>query len=458
MMKKLKQFYRILILCLFLLLPDAAGIAQPVLFPVVSPSSPRFFADISFYQGEAGQTQIELAYSVKLNELTFKEKDNQSTAAISCNLVIKDSGNKVVFQQDREKAVVAKSQAETKDESRGLVDMFVVDLPAGTYSLKISLTDKHSGVVSAIPATILVPHFYGNFAMSTPLLALAVSSDLTQKQFVKGNRVIWPNVAHEFIHRKSVLQFYFEAYNLIPPTDSTNNFLYTSYLITDLQGDSLLYTPRQVLPKPGTSCAKVAALDIRGFDQGEYTLQVKLEEPGTEQIITQRVGFHIGESAAPDLTLPMNERDIKRYRDQMKYFATKNDLELYDQLDVRGKANFVLEFWRSRDDSPETPENEFMLETFQRINYAEKNFKGDKGGLNSDMGRVFVIYGRPDDIERFSMALKGKPYEIWHYYSVLGARHQFVFVDRNNTGIFTLVHSTIDSEIHNYDWLEQEVN
>jgi len=457
-MKILTRFYWILILCLFLLLPDASGVAQPVIFPVVSQSSPRFFADISFYQGQAGQTQIEMAYSVKLNELTFKEKDNQNTAAITCNLLIKDSGNKVVFQQDREKAVVAKTQAETQDESRGLVDMFVIDLPAGTYSLKISLTDKHSGAVSAIPATFLVPHFYGTFTMSTPLLALAVSTDLTQKQFVKGNRVVWPNVSHEFIHQKSVLQFYFEAYNLIPPTDSTNNFLYTRYLITDLQGDSLLYTPSQVLPKPGTSCAKIAALDIRGFDLGEYTLHVTLEEPGTGQVITQQVAFRIGESAAPDLSLPMTENDIKRYRDQMKFFASKRDLELYDQLDVRGKANFVLEFWRSRDNTPERPENEFMLETFQRMNYAGKNFKGDKGGLNSDMGRVFVIYGRPDDIDRYSMALQGKPYEIWHYYSVLGARHQFVFVDRNNSGIFTLVHSTIDSEIHNYDWLQQEVN
>jgi GWxTD domain-containing protein len=185
---------------------------------------------------------------------------------------------------------------------------------------------------------------------------------------------------------------------------------------------------------------------------------VKLEEPGLNQVISRKVSFRITESVAPDLSLPMSETDIKRYRDQMKFFATKNELELYDKLNLPGKANFVLEFWRSRDDAPETPENEFMLESFRRMNYAEENFKADKGGLNSDMGRVFVIYGRPDDIERYSMALRGKPYEIWHYYSVLGGAHDFVFVDRNNSGIFNLVHSTVESEIHNYDWLEQEVN
>lgn len=447
----------ILVISQILFFPDSDSNAKSVSFPIVSKSAPEFIADVGFYKGADGQTQIEFSYSVKLIELSFKLINEKNTAATECNLIVKDADQKIVFQESREKAVAAKTEGEIRDESRGIIDMFVFELPAGKYSLKVSLDDKFSNSVSSMNQTFEVPDLSGSLAVSTPLFALGISSDLTHKLFVKGNRVILPNVSHNFIYHKSILQFYFEAYNFVAPTDSTNNWLNASYLITDIRGDSLLYIPNVVIKKPGTSLAKIEALDIRGFDLGDYELTVELQDPAGNQAVQQKIAFQIVESVATEMELPMSPKDIKRYRDQMKYFATSRELELYDQLDVQGKANFILQFWRSRDETPETSKNEFMLQSFQRIKYAEENFKGDHGGLNSDMGRIFVIYGRPDDIEKYSMNLEGKPYEIWHYYSIKGGNHYFVFIDRNNSGIYTLVHSSILTEIQNPDWKAQEL-
>jgi GWxTD domain-containing protein len=119
---------------------------------------------------------------------------------------------------------------------------------------------------------------------------------------------------------------------------------------------------------------------------------------------------------------------------------------------------FLVNFWQSRDKSPETPENEFMLDCFARIKYANEYFKGNSSGVNSDMGRIFIVYGQPDEIEDFSMNMDGKPYIIWHYFTTGTGKQSFVFIDYNVIGIYTLVHSTVEGEIHNAFWRERELN
>ena len=54
------------------------------------------------------------------------------------------------------------------------------------------------------------------------------------------------------------------------------------------------------------------------------------------------------------------------------------------------------------------------------------------------MGRIYIIYGPPDDIYRNEGDLFSNqpPYIIWTYYNL---RMRFVFVDENNTGDYQLV-------------------
>ena len=76
-----------------------------------------------------------------------------------------------------------------------------------------------------------------------------------------------------------------------------------------------------------------------------------------------------------------------------------------------------------------------------------------KGGISSDMGRVYIIYGSPVDIERqSSMLSSAQAVEIWSY--AVDGRTDFVFIDRDGDGKFVLVHSTHRNEYSNPDWQE----
>ena len=136
------------------------------------------------------------------------------------------------------------------------------------------------------------------------------------------------------------------------------------------------------------------------------------------------------------------------------YFASNNELDLYDRLNNEGKRNFLINFWHSRDTFPETPENEFMQDAFTRINYANKNFKN---GLYSDMGRILIFYGQADEIENRPMNMNIKPYAIWDYFSTGTGKQRFVFVDKTGNHIYTLVHSTVVNEISNPNWMQEEI-
>lgn len=78
-----------------------------------------------------------------------------------------------------------------------------------------------------------------------------------------------------------------------------------------------------------------------------------------------------------------------------------------------------------------------MLEYFRRVDYANEQFLGLFGGWRSDMGRIHIKLGPPNEIERHYFELDSNPYEIWYYYA-LG--EEFIFVDERGFGEYTLVY------------------
>src|SRR5947209_1303213 len=68
------------------------------------------------------------------------------------------------------------------------------------------------------------------------------------------------------------------------------------------------------------------------------------------------------------------------------------------------KERFIQAFWDSRDPTPGTPANEFKDEHYKRLAYANRYFgvQAAAGGAMTDMGRVYVLLGKPEFIKRFS--------------------------------------------------------
>ncbi len=99
------------------------------------------------------------------------------------------------------------------------------------------------------------------------------------------------------------------------------------------------------------------------------------------------------------------------------------------------REHFIEQFWRRRDPNPQTEENEFREQYYLRIAHANMTFGfGKTAGWKTDRGRIYIIYGAPDEVEQQGLA------ETWqyHYRPVFRGDAKFQFVDLNRTGEFRL--------------------
>jgi GWxTD domain-containing protein len=430
--------------------------AQTIEFPVQGSASPKYWLDAGFFKQNSQQTRIELYYSIAIKELQFRDVSGEKLASFVMSISVSDKQGRTVFSDKRRKGARGGKEPASTDETVGLVDQFSFSLAPGEYRLEAKLNDENAGTSNTINGHMLVPAFSGYFAVSEPQLSLTVQSDLSNPTFVKGNVSVVPNASRRYRYHDASMPFFYEMYFDSSRTTANSGVVYAYYSVTDQAGDTLLYIPKQKAIRTGAYAARVAGLDVRGLEKGEHRLQIMLTDSASGQTAFSQKRFWIHAPVTAQITLPTTPADLKRYRDQIKYLASRDELRIFDALDAAGKANFVLNFWRMRDTTPETPENEYMQNVFARIDYCMKNFKGKENGLNCDMGRVFVFYGQPDDIETHTWETGSKPYIIWRYFTS-HAQHEFVFVDRNHEGIFSLVHSTVEEEIKNENWQAQEL-
>ncbi|HPC36262.1 MAG TPA: GWxTD domain-containing protein [Candidatus Marinimicrobia bacterium] len=122
--------------------------------------------------------------------------------------------------------------------------------------------------------------------------------------------------------------------------------------------------------------------------------------------------------------------------DQLRYIARGDVISKMKKASGEEKKNLFLEFWRERDPTPGTEENELMNEYYRRVAYANQNFSGYLEGWKTDMGMIYILFGPPNDIERHPFEIQTKPYEIWYYYEL---NRTFIFVDETGFGEYRLI-------------------
>ena len=103
-------------------------------------------------------------------------------------------------------------------------------------------------------------------------------------------------------------------------------------------------------------------------------------------------------------------------------------------------------FWKELDPTPNTSFNESMNEYYQRIKYANEQFKSYSDGWLTDMGMVFVVMGPPLSVEKQSSFGNNIQYRVWVY----PGNRTFLFADRNGFGNFRLERPYLFNEKYEY--------
>jgi TonB family protein len=105
------------------------------------------------------------------------------------------------------------------------------------------------------------------------------------------------------------------------------------------------------------------------------------------------------------------------------------------------REHFIEQFWQQRDPTPGTTENEFKEEHYRRIAYSSRFSAANLSGWQTDRGRIYIIYGPPDEIESHPSGQSGSaPFEEWLYNHIegVGDRIIFSFTDTLKNGEYRL--------------------
>jgi GWxTD domain-containing protein len=86
--------------------------------------------------------------------------------------------------------------------------------------------------------------------------------------------------------------------------------------------------------------------------------------------------------------------------EDVRWIILDEEMQAFKQFsNDEERENFIEQFWIRRDPTPDTAENEYREEHYRRIAYANERFAAGKAGWRTDRGKIYVMFGPPDQID-----------------------------------------------------------
>jgi GWxTD domain-containing protein len=214
------------------------------------------------------------------------------------------------------------------------------------------------------------------------------------------------------------------------------------------------------------------SLDISELGSGEYMLRLTAvnrdrEELGHASVLFFRNNPILDEELIEEQLVTFEKSFVQELDGGELVYALKaitpvvHPMQM-DQLNniLRGKKKsemryFLFELWCSID--PYAPENSYeqYMEVARAVD--KMYYSGFGRGFETDRGRIFLKYGRPDEIQNVQTETDAPPYEVWSYARLPGTGQtdvQFIFHNPSLAGnMYELLHTNARGELNNPNWI-----
>jgi len=380
---------------------------------------PAFFYDmVSFVNVDSMQPRVDMFVQVPFASMQFLKKDNVFEARYSLTATIFDEFKlRTISERTWTEKVTSQQFEQTRSDGNFNLSLKSFNLLPGNYAVRLVYSDRNSNNTFSYEGKLRIKPINTTLALTDVIM---VSNQNNQG----GSTRVVPNVSGNVANQKELPLFY-EIYSDEDRTIEINYLLNSSMVKNYVYNETVEYTLKKGLNQI------FHTIDGVDLSIGDFTLMVNTvemfggEKPGTVKTFFSR---WIG--------LPSTPQDLDDAIDQMVFIAPGGEIsKMEDAETFQQKLELFIAYWKTRDPSPSTKENELFQEYYRRINYANKHFKQMLAGWRTDMGMVYVILGPPDSVERHPFEYDSKPYEIWEYYHI---NRRYVFVDNTGFGDYRL--------------------
>lgn len=448
----------------------------------------RAIYDFTTYSSTAGN-YVELNTSIDLGSLTLSDKGAEVELTV---LICKaEKTDEVVYLDKRD----LKAEKAACGTGKQMLDTQRMKLANGNYVLYMSFKDKNSPAAATEEKDVIRMNYpQGELAVSDiQIIDTPVKSSAKTINTKQGYEIM-PYPFDALPKDKERIDYYVEVYNA-DRYFAKDSLYFLTAVIENLNTNTRMadFAQAERIRAKEVS-AVIGALDISKLPEGSYYLTIEVRDTKNILHAYKREAFFrqsdIKQETEKNSDIPKDafvfaltdeqlDENIETLEpiasEAVKQFIRKElasatrDVKLY----------FLYSFWRNED--PVAPQSAWQ-QYRTKLEYVNKKYSTSiKKGYQTDMGRVYLVYGAPSDVidEKFkaSSGLKKRtlddiaatpgmekrdadgvnylPYQMWRYdRTPFGETNRmFVFyAQQNDLSEYTLLHSNAKGERNEIYW------
>jgi GWxTD domain-containing protein len=353
---------------------------------------------------------------VSSNALQFLKKDNLFEAKYEVNIAILNDNNEKKSSQLFSDTIIVKKFGDTTSKIKKKIITTAFVLPFDNYTVTSSLKDLDVKLSGKKEQEINLKY-----------LSKSTSLKIYEPIFLKEGKGSWgfglnkfPTVANRVISDNNIISL--NQYIVLNP--GPYNITMSVISQKTVQWEDSIDAVSE-----GDVVSHLANIPIKDIDKRDLTIKVVVTQ--NDSVSSKSFSFKIKNTMLFD-----GIDNIDTALAQMSYILTSKEKKELKNLKQSEKEKFFRTVWAKRDPIVKTKVNELMEEYYSRVAFTEENFsRGTSGGWKSDMGMVYILFGKPDDMTR-SMNMQGSyNYEKWYYFQI---GEEFTFIDDYGFGDYRL--------------------
>ena len=349
--------------------------------------------------------------------LQFLKKDNYFESSYNLNIsLISEDGSKI-DEKSFSETIVVENFSQTVSRANPIQVITSFEIPLKEFTVNFSLKDMDTKLIGKKQRKFTKKNLpSGNF------------SKIFEPIFVKNKKGSWefaldkyPISINKVEVKNNILEFY--QYFVL----NKGNYFLDISLISDKK---TVWNKSFEGETDKNYDYKFLQIPIENIDTSDLRVKIQVSQDGNVSSKSFPIEFK------NDYLMLSSIKNVDSALDQMNYILKTEERKELRELKNSDKEKFFKKVWAKRDPDVTTKENELMIEYYKRVAFAEENFsRGSSGGWRSDMGMIYILFGRPDDISRSMNPQQSYNYETWYYFQI---NEEFRFVDDFGFGDYRL--------------------
>ncbi|MBL7815445.1 MAG: GWxTD domain-containing protein [Saprospiraceae bacterium] len=417
----------------------------------------------------ATENYIEFNLYVLGRSVEWVQLDSvDSQASIEVGIFFKQKGQVIQFDKFAMKSPKTMDPVNFEDFHR-------YALPTGSYDLEVTLKDMNKKEQPVTYKSSIFMDFPDDMLRQSDIkLLTGIRPDSTEgSPRVKYGYFMDALPFNFYDSRSTHLSFYNEIYNADKGIGEDYVLSYAIQKLFATPNDKPLLIAHK-RKKAESFAVNLLQLDISKLESGNYRLVVSIRNRANELLSEKEILFQRSNpNLAPDevvitddalnseFVAQLEEKDLRFTLKSILMKVPEEDVTIVNEMlktkDLKAQRRYIFKYFsKVNPNLPEQAHDEYML-VAKAVDRMYNN--GFGYGFDTDRGRIFLKYGRPDDMITVENEATAPPYEIWIYNRIEKTQQtnvKFLFYNPNlMANGYRLLHSLCRGELNNPRWVNE---